>query len=135
MFAFALTSQNNTELSYYLPQNVTYNTNIPTPESVIGHPVGKWHVTHDKLVQYMYALAEASDRIAIENRGKTFEDRPLLLLTITSPENIKNIETIRNNHIEATNTDTAINTKNRPIVVYQAIPFMVTSQVVPMRYY
>ncbi|GAL90929.1 secreted protein containing N-terminal Zinc-dependent carboxypeptidase related domain [Jejuia pallidilutea] len=119
MFAFALTSQNNTELSYYLPQNVTYNTNIPTPESVIGHPVGKWHVTHDKLVQYMYALAEASDRIAIENRGKTFEDRPLLLLTITSPENIKNIETIRNNHIEATNTDTAINTKNRPIVVYQ----------------
>ncbi|PQV46514.1 zinc carboxypeptidase [Jejuia pallidilutea] len=119
LFAFALTSQNNTELSYYLPQNVTYNTNIPTPESVIGHPVGKWHVTHDKLVQYMYALAEASDRIAIENRGKTFEDRPLLLLTITSPENIKNIETIRNNHIEATNTDTAINTKNRPIVVYQ----------------
>jgi hypothetical protein len=26
---------------------------IPTPEEVIGHPVGKWHVSHDKLSEYM----------------------------------------------------------------------------------
>ena len=107
-----------TDLSYYLPQNISYNSNIPTPKSVIGHEVGEWHITHDKLVQYMYALAEASERVSIENRGKTFEDRPLLLLTITSPQNHQNIESIKAAHIEATESNQA-NVENRPIVVYQ----------------
>lgn len=111
-------SQNHTDLSYYLPQDINYNQNIPTPESVIGHQVGEWHVTHDKLVQYMYALANASDRITIEDRGKTFEDRPLLLLTITAPKNHQNIDAIRKKHIEATNNN-ATDTKDMPIVVYQ----------------
>ncbi|TBN04740.1 zinc carboxypeptidase [Hyunsoonleella flava] len=119
MFALTLTSQNTPDLSYYLPQNVAYNKNIPTPESVVGHQVGEWHITHDKLVQYMYALADASDRITIENRGKTFEARPLLLLTISSPKNLANIETIRTKHIEATNSDTSVDNSKNPIVVYQ----------------
>lgn len=115
----ALFAQNQNELSYYLPQNTNYDQKIPTPSSVIGHEVGQWHVTHDKLVQYMYALAEASDRITIENRGNTFEDRPLLLLTITSPKNHQNIETIRTAHIASTDNDATVDTSLMPIVVYQ----------------
>ncbi|WP_458626776.1 M14 metallopeptidase family protein [Winogradskyella sp. PC D3.3] len=113
-----LLSQSQTELSYYLPQNVTLNPNIPTPERVLGHQVGEWHVTHDKLVEYMKALANASDRITLEDRGKTFEDRPLLLLTITASENHKHIKAIQSAHIEATESNSA-NSENRPIVVYQ----------------
>ncbi|BAO74305.1 M14 family zinc carboxypeptidase [Winogradskyella sp. PG-2] len=113
-----LFSQSDTDLSYYLPQDVTYNSNIPTPQSIVGHNVGEWHITHDKLVQYMYALADASERITIEDRGKTFEDRPLLLLTITSPKNHQNIDAIQSAHVKATETNTA-NIENRPIVVYQ----------------
>lgn len=111
-------AQNKVDLSYYLPQNVTYNQNIPTPESIVGHQVGEWHITHDKLAQYMYALAEASDRITIENRGSTFEGRPLLLLTITSPKNHQNIDAIQKAHVEGTESSEA-NAANRPIVVYQ----------------
>lgn len=118
VFTTTLCSQSNVDLSYYLPQDVNYNPNIPTPKRIIGHEVGQWHVTHDKLVQYMYALAEASDRITIENRGKTFEDRPLLLLTITSPKNHQNISAIQKAHINATETNT-LDAENRPIVVYQ----------------
>ena len=113
-----LFSQSQTDLSYYLPQDVEYNPSIPTPQSVIGHEVGEWHITHDKLVQYMYALANASNRITIEDRGKTFEDRPLLLLTITSPKNHLNLKAIQTAHIKATETNNA-STENRPIVVYQ----------------
>ena len=105
------------DLSYYLPKE-RYNTNIPTPKEIIGHEVGEWHVTHDKLVEYMKALAASSDRISIENRGTTYEGRPLLLLTITSPENHKNLESIRKNHIDATN-DASVDATNGPIVVYQ----------------
>jgi hypothetical protein len=111
-------SQSNVDLSYYLPNDVQYNPSIPTPESVVGHEVGEWHITHDKLVQYMYALANASDRITIENRGETFEDRPLLLLTITSPDNHANIDTIKEAHISATESASS-NSDNRPIVVYE----------------
>lgn len=113
-----ISAQTNTDLSYYLPQNITYNTKIPTPQSVVGHQVGEWHITHDKLVQYMMVLAEASDRIHIENRGSTFEGRPLPLLTITSPENYSNIETIRTTHITSTDNPNA-NIDDMPIVVYQ----------------
>jgi len=105
------------DLSYYLP-NETYNPTIPTPKSVIGHEVGEWHVTHDKLVEYMKMLAASSDRISIEERGKTFEGRPLLLLTITSPENQNNLENIRKKHIEGTN-DFSANVTDGKIVVYQ----------------
>ncbi|MEH6535528.1 MAG: M14 family metallopeptidase [Psychroserpens sp.] len=115
---FQINAQSQTDLSYYLPQNTTYNESIPTPESVLGHQVGEWHVTHDKLVQYMQALANASDRISIENRGTTFEGRPLLLLTITSPENHSNLESIRQTHIASTENNT-VDTSNMPIVVYQ----------------
>jgi hypothetical protein len=106
-------------LDYYLPNNISYDSSIPKPAEVIGHEVGEWHVTHDKLVFYMQQLAASSDRISIENRGTTFEGRPLLLLTVTSPKNHQNLESIRQQHValsEGTgNTDTA----NMPIVVYQ----------------
>ena len=80
--AFVFTKAQTT-LDYYLPKNQNYNPSIPTPADVLGHEVGKWHVSHDKLSEYMRTLAAASDRIHIENRGKTYEDRPLFLLTIT----------------------------------------------------
>ena len=117
LFSITLSAQ-KTDLPYYLPTNTNYNENIPTPASVIGHEVGEWHITHDKLVEYMKALAASSNRISIENRGKTYEGRPLLLLTITSPENHKNLENIREKHIEATNNNSVDVSKN-PIVVYQ----------------
>ena len=107
-------------LDYYLPTDVSYNPNIPTPQSSIGHQVGDWHITHDKLVQYMYTLASSSDRITIENRGATFEGRPLLLLTITSANNHANIETIRQQHLELTQKEpSTININEMPIVVQQ----------------
>ncbi|WP_298778126.1 M14 family zinc carboxypeptidase [uncultured Polaribacter sp.] len=117
LFISASFSAQKVDLSYYLPKDVTYDQKIPTPKSVIGHEVGEWHITHDKLVEYMKALAAASNRISIENRGKTYEDRPLILLTITSPENHKNIEVIRKKHIDATNN--LVDVTNNPIVVYQ----------------
>jgi len=108
----------NPTLDYYLPQTVSYNPDIPTPQEIIGFIPGKWHITHDKLVQYMGILAEKSDRFTMENRGKTYEDRPLYLLTVTSPENHKNIDQIRTDHVAATDKESVDNT-NAPIVVYQ----------------
>ena len=115
--SFSISSQ-EIDLSYYIANDANFDQNIPTPKSIIGHEVGEWHVTHDKLVEYMKSLAKASDRVTLENRGKTFEGRPLLLLTITSPNNHLRINDIRQRHIDGTN-NASIDVSNDPIIVYQ----------------
>ncbi|MBX2964215.1 MAG: zinc carboxypeptidase [Cyclobacteriaceae bacterium] len=108
------------DLSYYLPEGVAYNPNVPTPKSIIGHEVGEWHITHDRLVNYMYAVANASDRISIQETGRTYETRPLLLLTITSPKNHQRLEEIRQQHVALTDPLKSgnLDIKNMPNVVY-----------------
>ncbi|MFC6859011.1 M14 family zinc carboxypeptidase [Zunongwangia atlantica] len=107
-------------LDYYLPKNITYNADIPKPQDVIGFVPGLWHVSHDRLVNYMTKLAEVSPRISIENRGTTYEGRPLLLLTISSEKNIQNINQIQQNHKALVEEGSAnIDTENMPIVVNQ----------------
>lgn len=117
-YSFATFSQQ--KLEYYLPEKVALNSAIPTPASVVGHEVGEWHITHDRLVQYMYALDQASDRITLTVMGKTYEGRPLLLLTITSPQNHQNIEKIRQEHLELSDAGKSgsVDLKKMPAVFY-----------------
>lgn len=118
---FSITgAQAQPDLSYYLSDNTTYDTLIPTPSSVIGHAVGEYHVSHDRLVQYMQALDKASDRISLEVTGRTHEGRQLLLLTITSPDNHRDLETIRSQHVQLTDPARSadLNTATMPAVFY-----------------
>ncbi|MFK5973936.1 MAG: M14 family metallopeptidase [Flavobacteriaceae bacterium] len=113
-------SQDLLDLNYYLPQDITYDKNIPLPKDIIGHEVGERHITHDKLMYYMQTLAKSSDRITLEDRGATFEGRPILLLTISSPKNHRNIEKIQQGHMALTEKgggDRSV--KDMPIIVYQ----------------
>lgn len=113
-------SEAQVALDYYLPQHINYNPDIPTPKSVLGYEVGEWHVSHDKLVQYMHALAKASDRIEIETYGKSHEYRPLLNLKISSPDNIQKLESIRTEHLKISdyNQSELLDLTNMPTVAY-----------------
>src|ERR1044072_194729 len=118
--SFALVVNAQPDASYYLPKGGTYTPAIPTPKSVIGHEVGEWHVSHDRLVNYMYALDKASDRISLEVTGYTYEGRPLLLLTITSPKNHQNLEAIRQQHLQLSDParSGSLDVKSMPAVFY-----------------
>ncbi len=120
IFASSLVINAQTNLSYYLPPGTQYDPAIPTPAQIIGHDVGEWHVTHDRLVNYMKALDQSSDRITLEQTGLTYEARPLLLLTITSPKNHQNIETIRTQHLQLSDAtkSASLDVKNMPAVFY-----------------
>jgi hypothetical protein len=120
MCTYISNAQESLSLDYYLPQQFSYDEKIPKPADIIGHEVGEWHVTHDKLMFYMQTLAKVSDRITIENRGATFEGRPILLLTVTSPANHSRLEEIRTQHIALSeNGGNSLNVEDMPIVVYQ----------------
>ena len=108
------------DLSYYLPAGTEYDESIPKPKDIIGHEVGEWHVSHDKLVFYMKTLAASSDRVTIKEYARTFENRPLLLLTITSAANHQKIDQIREDHLALSdpNKSASLNTENMPAVVW-----------------
>ena len=106
-------------LDYYLPEGVSYNEDIPTPFDVLNQEVGEWHIRHDQLVQYMHAIAEASDRATIVETGRTYENRQLLSLVFTSPENHARLEEIRQNHLALGNPEQSENldVSDMPVVV------------------
>ncbi len=112
--SFTAKAQQN--VNYFYNQDVKFDTSIPTPKNVLGFEVGEWHVSHDKLVEYMKALAKTSNRVSLEIAGYTYEHRPILLLTITNPENHTNIENIKKEHLAIkTSTD---DIANKPVVVW-----------------
>ncbi len=108
------------ELSYYLPAAVTYNSAIPTPKQVVGHEVGEWHITHDRLVLYMKTIDAASDRVHAVVTGITHEGRQQLALFITSPANHARLEEIRKQHLRLSDAEQSavLNTAEMPLVVW-----------------
>ena len=109
------------DLNYYLPDSVTYNKAIPTPKDIIFHNPGEWHVTHDRLVNYMKAIAAAApERVKLETMGFTYENRPQVLLIITSPKNQLRLEEIRQQHLLLSDPTKSgsVNIENMPVVVW-----------------
>lgn len=106
--------------SYYLPQNVKYDPAIPTPQQYFGFQVGEWHIQHEQLVGYMKKVAEVSNRVKLVEYGRTYENRPLLLLTISSPKNLANIDQIKAEHHKLVEPDksSSLKTADMPIVVW-----------------
>lgn len=93
------------DLNYFLPAQTDYDPKIPTPEFFFGFQIGERHLRHDQLVEYMETLAKISDRVNIQEYGRTYEQRRLVLLTISSPENIRNIDQIQKDHLALSNPD------------------------------
>jgi hypothetical protein len=65
---------------------------VPEPADVFGFKPGTDYklATHAQIVEYFKRLDAASDRVVVEEIGKTAENRPLILALISSEANIKN---------------------------------------------
>lgn len=66
----------------------------PTPKSWFGHEIGadKTVLDWDKVVGYFNALANSSDRIKVEELGKTAEGRPFIAATIADPDTLRHLD-------------------------------------------
>ncbi|WP_462157038.1 M14 metallopeptidase family protein [Pseudoalteromonas sp. GB56] len=117
LFLVVCTSVGAKPLSYYFDEDIQFDPKVPTPASVLGYEVGDWHVRHDQLVYYMRELAQHSDRVNIQTIGYTHEQRPLVMLTITKPERLGNIEQVRQAHLEQVSGNSAV-AADAPAVMY-----------------
>jgi len=90
----------DTELSYYMPKEWKYTLkqDVPTPKAALGFELGEQHVEWLQVVDYMKTLAAVSPRITVKEYGRTFEQRPFICVTITSPKNQQNIDALKTAH-------------------------------------
>ena len=67
---------------------------VPTPESYFGHPIGadRTVLDWDKVVSYFHVLGQNSDRIRIEELGKSTEGRPFIAAIIAQPETLRHLD-------------------------------------------
>jgi len=76
---------------------------IPTPAAFLGYQLGEQFTTHDRIVRYFETVAaQAADRCKLIPYGQTYEGRPLLVMAVASPENLKRLEEIRTNNLKIT---------------------------------
>ena len=72
---------------------------IPTPKDVLGYHIGAPAklTYYADVVKYYRALAAATPRVKIETIGTSDEDRELVVVWVSSDENIKNLQQNRDN--------------------------------------
>ena len=109
------------DLAYFLPQgSFTYLADIPTPKQFFGFELGEQCLNNAQVVAYLHLLAQKSSRLTIETVGYTYEKRPLVFLTVCSPENHMNLENIRTERLKISQPALShtCDTQNMPIVVW-----------------
>lgn len=84
-------------ITFFLITGVVSGLSVEPPEKVFGFKMGSdgklidWKQVSD----YFITLGKASDRVMVEELGKTTLGKPFLLAVISSAKNIKNLERYR----------------------------------------
>lgn len=96
-------------LDYFMPNGkYSFNKDISTPKDVLGFQLGQQHVDWGQVVQYMYTLAKESKRVSVKEMGRTYQHRPFIEVVITSEENQRNINKIKEEHLKLSNPNESV---------------------------
>jgi hypothetical protein len=73
---------------------------ISSPESFLGYPLGTRFTPHHQVVAYYKTIAaQAPQSMSLQQIGTSYEGRPLLLAAVSSPDNIRNLNSIQQNNL------------------------------------
>jgi len=82
---------------------LAFSQDIKSPSEFLGYELGTQFTRHHEVVDYYQYLASVdSNRVQLQEYGKTNERRPLLLAYISSKDNMQNLEAIREEHLKNT---------------------------------
>ena len=83
-----------------------YDARIPTPDSVLGYPLGARVTDYAGIERYLSALAHASPRVLSGTYGSDYENRELRFLVVSSAENIERLDDIKSANTRLTDPRT-----------------------------
>ncbi|OAV69680.1 Zinc carboxypeptidase [Bacteroidales bacterium Barb4] len=110
-------AQASAQDKYYFEGQGKLNPDIPTPEAFFGFPIGTSLVRYDKVVEYFHLLADKSDRATLEVFGISYEDREQIALIISSPANLKNLESIRREHLTLVDPNASLDISKQKVIL------------------
>jgi len=105
------------KMEYYVPGDVEYSKNIPTPEQFFKQELGEWHLTHSQVLDYMKEIARISDRAIMYEYARSYENKPLVHLVFTSEGNHANLDELKNLHQKYSDPEESIPLDGVPLVV------------------
>ncbi len=70
---------------------------VPTFEEIAGHQIGDRITEAYQMQRYLEAVADASDRVVVEQIGTSWQGKPLMHAIVTSPENHARLDDIQSN--------------------------------------
>ena len=101
------------------PNNIldgNYSTSVPKPMEFLGFNLGERVATPAQISSAILKWSTASDRLKVIEYAKTHEGRPLYSVFISSPNNINDLDTIKDN-IERLSDARGINDRQAQIII------------------
>jgi len=84
---------------------------VQSPTEFLASEYGNQFTPHHLLIDYVEHVSTQSDFATLKQYGETNEDRPLVLLYISIPENLAQIENYRESHMDALSGNGSIEDK------------------------
>ncbi len=91
---------------------------IQTPSEFFGYKTGDHFTPYHRVVDYCNYLASISGNIRIQQYGRTYEGRPLMLAFVGSAKNINSLEQIRHNNLRLAGLEAGASRPGQPAVVW-----------------
>ena len=75
---------------------------LKSPSEFLGYELGSQFTQHFQILNYYHYVAENSGLVKLQEFGKTYENRPLIIAVVSSKDNLLNIDSIRTNNLRLT---------------------------------
>jgi hypothetical protein len=92
---------------------------IQSPSKFLGYELGTQFSRHHQVVDYFkHVAAGLPNQVKLEQYGETYERRPLYVAYVSSEENIRNLEAIRQNNLKTAGIIEGTATNNGVAIVW-----------------
>lgn len=100
--------------------DVNYNSSITSPAEYLGYELGEEYTFHHQVMGYLKTLAGESDKITFHEMARTYENRSVNYVVITSEANHNNLDEIREANFNLANNPEDATVSDQPIVVWMS---------------
>ncbi len=90
---------------------------IQDPSAFLGYPLGTEFTYHNRMLDYVRYVAQQSPYVQYQTYGTSYEGRELGVAFVSAPENLANLETLRQTNLAKTGlTDDAAGDSQLPFI-------------------
>ncbi|MGB3619634.1 MAG: M14 metallopeptidase family protein, partial [Catalinimonas sp.] len=103
---------------FFAAGSLSSTAQVRTPTDFLGYTPGTRFTPHHRVVDYVEHVAGASPWVTLQTYGESYEGRPLLLATVTAPQNHARLEELRAKHLAQTGLTDAAPAEGEVAVVW-----------------